>query len=294
MFFFSSLDGCRTSYMGNKGTLIDQVHPLLLLVNQPREEFSDWPHGLLAIGTFGSVAKEQTPIETVQEEKPSNVHVEGQAQDRDQDLSPSGDLEDFTPEEVGKLQKELTKLLTRKNKKRKSDVNRELANLPLDRFLNCPSSLEVDRRISNALSGGGGDCDENEEDIERTISVILGRCKAISTESNSKKKKTKKDLSKTSVSYLLKKMFVCTEGFSPLPKPILRDTFQESRMEKLLRVMLLKKINAQAPSKETPMKKYVQDEQQLSLKNEEEEGSSSSSDGCKWVKTDSDCEFHIF
>ena len=67
-----------------------------------------------------------------------------------------------------------------------------------------------------------------------------------------------------------------------------------TRYTQLLRVMLLKKINAQAPSKETPMKKYVQDEQQLSLKNEEEEGSSSSSDGCKWVKTDSDCEFHIF
>ncbi|KAJ4870439.1 Uncharacterized protein Rs2_47955 [Raphanus sativus] len=257
--------------------------------HQPREEFSDWPHGLLAIGTFGSVSKDHTPIqvvqEVIQEENPSNVHVEGQAQDRDQDLSFSGDLEEFTPEEVGKLQKELTKLLTRKNKKRKSDVNRELANLPLDRFLNCPSSLEVDRRISNALSGGG-DSDEN-EDIERTISVILGRCKAISTESTNKKNKSKRDLSKTSVSYLLKKMFVCSEGFSPLPNPSLRDTFQESRMEKLLRVMLHKKVNAQASSKQTSTKKYVQDKQQLSLKNEEEEGRNSG-DGSKWVKTDSD------
>ncbi|KAH0919371.1 hypothetical protein HID58_027031 [Brassica napus] len=263
--------------------------------HQPREEFSDWPQGLLAIGTFGSVAKEQTQIqvvqEVIQEENPSNVHVEGQAQDRDQDLSFSGDLEDFTPEEVGKLQKELTKLLTRKTKKRKSDVNRELANLPLDRFLNCPSSLEVDRRISNAISSGGYS-NENEEDIERTISVILGRCKAISTESSNKKKKSKRDLSKTSVSYLLKKMFVCSEGFSPLPNPSLRDTFQESRMEKLLRVMLHKKINAQAPSKETSTKRYVEDKQQLALKNEEEEGRSS--DGSKWVKTDSDCEFQIF
>ncbi|KAJ0256375.1 Protein LAZY 4 [Hirschfeldia incana] len=255
--------------------------------HQPREEFSDWPHGLLAIGTFGTVSKDHTPIqvvqEVIQEKDLSNVHVEGQAQDRDQDLS--GDLDDFTPEEVGKLQKELTKLLTRKNKKR-TDVNRELANLPLDRFLNCPSSLEVDRRISNALSGGG-DFDENEEDIERTISVILGRCKAISTESSSKNKKSKRDLSKTSVSYLLKKMFVCSEGFSPLPKPRLRDTFEESRMEKLLRVMLHKKVNAQASSKQTSTKKYVQDKKQLSLKNEEEEGRSSG-DGSKWVKTDSD------
>ncbi|CAA7052473.1 unnamed protein product [Microthlaspi erraticum] len=255
--------------------------------HQPREEFSDWPHGLLAIGTFGGVNKEPTPQQLdqeviIQEETSSNVHVEIEAQD----LSSSDDLEDFTPEEVGKLQKELTKLLTRRSKKRKSDVNRELANLPLDRFLNCPSSLEVDRRISIALSRCG-DSDEKEEDIERTISVILGRCKAISTESKNKKKKSKRELSKNSVSYLLKKMFVCTEGFSPAPNPSLRDTFQESRMEKLLRTMLHKKINTQASSKQASTKKYVQDKQQLSLKNEEEEARSSS-DGGKWVKTDSD------
>ncbi|KAF2600911.1 hypothetical protein F2Q68_00008891 [Brassica cretica] len=234
--------------------------------HQSREEFSDWPHGLLAIGTFGTLTKDQTPIqEVIQEEKTSNMHVEGRAQDRDHDISLSDDLEDFTPEEVGKLQNELTKLLTRKNKKRKSDVNKELANLPLDRFLNCPSSFEVDRRISNAFSGGG-DSDENQEDIERTISIILGRCKAIYTESKNKKK-GKRDVSKTSVSYLLKKMF-------------------------FLRVMLLKKINTRASPKQTSTSRYVQDRQQLSLKNKEEEGrSSSSSDGSKWVKTDSDCSY---
>ncbi|CAN6844821.1 unnamed protein product [Brassica oleracea] len=262
--------------------------------HQSREEFSDWPHGLLAIGTFGTLTKDQTPIqEVIQEEKTSNMHVEGRAQDRDHDISLSDDLEDFTPEEVGKLQNELTKLLTRKNKKRKSDVNKELANLPLDRFLNCPSSFEVDSRISNAFSGGG-DSDENQEDIERTISIILGRCKAIYTESKNEKK-GKRDVSKTSVSHLLKKMFVCTEGLSPIPNPGLRDTFQESRMEKFLRVMLLKKINTRASPKQTSTSRYVQDRQQLSLKNKEEEGrSSSSSDGSKWVKTDSDCEFKIF
>ncbi|XP_010415999.1 PREDICTED: uncharacterized protein LOC104701933 [Camelina sativa] len=253
--------------------------------HQPREEFSDWPHGLLAIGTFGNKEPQPQKLdqEVIQEETVSNVHVEDQTQDRDQDLSSSDNLEEeFTPEEVGKLQKELTKLLTRRSKKTKSDVNRELANLPLDRFLNCPSSLEVDRRISNALCS-----DENEEDIERTISVILGRCKAISTESKNKTKKSKKDLSKISVSHLLKKMFVCTDGFSPVPNPSLRDTFQESRMEKLLRMMLHKKINTQTSSKQTSTKKNLQDKQRLSLKNEEEEGRSSN-DGGKWVKTDSD------
>ncbi|CAN8235293.1 unnamed protein product [Cochlearia groenlandica] len=265
--------------------------------HQPREEFSDWPHVLLAIGTFGNVNKEQTQQkldkEVIQEEeRPSNVRMDQtQAQDKDhhhhhQDLSSSDDLEDFTQEEVGKLQKELTKLLSRRSKKTNSDANRELTNLPLDRFLNCPSSLEVDRRISNALSCGvGGDCDEKEEDIERTISVILGRCKAISTESKNKKK-SKRELSKSSVSYLLKKMFVCKEGFKP--NPSLRDTFHESRMEKLLRVMLHKKINTQASSNQTSTKQCLQDKKHLSLKNEEEQGRSSSSDVGKWVKTDSD------
>ncbi|GJS42492.1 retrotransposon protein, putative, ty1-copia subclass [Tanacetum coccineum] len=87
----------------------------------PKEEFSDWPQGLLTIGTFGNndlpVEKENPVTETS-----------------------SPDLSEFTPEEIGKLQNELTKLLSKKQ---------EIpADLPLDRFLNCPSSLEVDRRLS--------------------------------------------------------------------------------------------------------------------------------------------------
>lgn len=200
---------------------------------EPREEFNDWPHALLAIGTFGTTSN------GVSENKSKNVHEEIKAEkestvesEQEEEPSSSDDIEDFTPEEVGKLQKELMKLLSR-TKKRKSDVNRELMkNLPLDRFLNCPSSLEVDRRISNALCAVVDSSEENmEEDIERTISVILGRCKEISI--GSKKNKEKRDISKTSVSYLFKKIFVCKDGFSTTPTPSLRDTLQESRMEKV-------------------------------------------------------------
>ncbi|CAD5312982.1 unnamed protein product [Arabidopsis thaliana] len=224
---------------------------------EPREEFSDWPHALLAIGTFGTTSN------SVSENESKNVHEEIEAEkkctaqsEQEEEPSSSVNLEDFTPEEVGKLQKELMKLLSR-TKKRKSDVNRELMkNLPLDRFLNCPSSLEVDRRISNALSAVVDSSEENkEEDMERTINVIL-------------------------------------DGISTAPSPSLRDTLQESRMEKLLKMMLHKKINAQASSKPTSLttKRYLQDKKQLSLKSEEEETSErrSSSDGYKWVKTDSD------
>ncbi|XP_010540190.1 PREDICTED: uncharacterized protein LOC104814044 [Tarenaya hassleriana] len=260
------------------------------LKQEPREEFSDWPHGLLAIGTFGTNncarRDKNRKVQWIQEEASNAKHGENEDrnQEQDQDPSSSDDLEDFTSEEVGRLQKELTKLLSR-TKKRKSDVHRELTNnLPLDRFLNCPSSLEVDRRISNTLCSI--DPDDKEEDIERTISIILGRCKEISTENKNKKKKT--DIGKTCVSYLLKKIFICREGFSSrAPSPSLRDTLQESRMEKFLRMMLHKKINPQASSRATSVKNYLQDKQRVS-KNIEEEANEKSNDGCKWVKTDSD------
>ena len=178
---------------------------------ESREEFGDWPHGLLAIGTFGNKeVGENNEIQDV----PEDQLVE------EEDPSSSHDLQDFTPEEIGKLQKELTKLLTRKPTSQ--DKEKEIANLPLDRFLNCPSSLEVDRRVSDRVISDVGD---TEDDIERTISVILGRCKDI-CENNKKK-----SIGKKSISFLLKKIFVCRSGFAP--QPSLRDTLQESRMEKV-------------------------------------------------------------
>ncbi|KAM1240825.1 hypothetical protein ACFX2J_046096 [Malus domestica] len=233
---------------------------------EPREEFSDWPHGLLAIGTFGN--------NELKEKKAA------QSQDIQEDPSSSEEiLDNFTSEEVGKLQKELTKLLTRK-----PDIEKQIADLPLDRFLNCPSSLEVDRRTSNALCSDSSD-DHKDEDIEKTISVILGRCKDIYADN-------KKAIGKKSISFLLKKMFVCRSGFAPASS--LRDTLQESRMEKLLRVMLNKNIiNPQGASRASSMKKYLEDRQNPTKKgnNNEDDTKEKINDGCKWVKTDSECGF---
>ncbi|GMI91733.1 DEEPER ROOTING 1 [Hibiscus trionum] len=234
---------------------------------ETREEFSDWPHGLLAIGTFGN--NNDIP------ENPVSRNVTGRDRldiQEEQEPSSSEDLHEFTPEEVGKLEKELTKLLSRKPA---SDVKKELADLPLDRFLNCPSSLEVDRRISNALCSDSGD-KSDQQDIDRTISVILDRCKHICAENKKK-----------SISFLLKKMFVCSSGFSPAPS--LRDTLQESKMEKLLRVMLHKKIYNQNPSRASAIKKYLEDKQTPRKQNDENETQErKSEDGYKWVKTDSE------
>ncbi|XWS18801.1 hypothetical protein CRYUN_Cryun32bG0076000 [Craigia yunnanensis] len=256
---------------GKQGSSKSNTVPATHHVKQePREEFSGWPHGLLAIGTFGNNdLKENPQSQNIIQQDPSDIQEEP---------SSSEDLQEFTPEEVGKLQKELTKLLSRKPS---SDVEKELANLPLDRFLNCPSSLEVDRRINNALCSDSGDI---EEDIDRTISVILGRCKDICAENK------KKTIGKKSISFLLKKMFVCRSGFSPAPS--LRDTLQESRMEKLLKVMLHKKIYSQNPSRASSMKKYLEDKQTPKSKNNQEETQErKSEDGYKWVKTDSECKF---
>ncbi|CAK7356492.1 unnamed protein product [Dovyalis caffra] len=238
---------------------------------ESREEFSDWPHGLLAIGTFGNKElEENTEIQCV----PEDQLVE------EEDPSSSDDLQDFTPEEIGKLQKELTKLLTRKPTSQ--DKEKEIANLPLDRFLNCPSSLEVDRRISNTLIS---DVDDKEDDIERTISVILGRCKDI-CENNKKKA-----IGKKSISFLFKKIFICRSGFAP--QPSLRDTLQESRMEKLLRTLLHKKINPQSTSRASSMKKYIEDKK-IPKKDKEDDGKrNKTSDGSKWDKTDSEWQYML-
>ncbi|XP_027353079.1 uncharacterized protein LOC113863634 [Abrus precatorius] len=226
-----------------------------------REEFSDWPQGLLAIGTFGNNKE-------IKEKAEKHISKE--------DPSSSEEIADFTPEEIGKLQKELTKLL-----RQKPNVEKEIAELPLDRFLNCPSSLEVDRRISDALCTDSEEKEED-EDIEKTLSVILSKFKEICADNS------KKAIGKKSISFLLKKMFVCRSGFTPSPS--LRDTLQlqESRMEKLLRTILHKKIYSQHKhsSRALSLKKRLEDRKMQ--KEDEAEERPETDDGCKWVKTDSE------
>ncbi|CAN1827483.1 Protein DEEPER ROOTING 1 [Linum perenne] len=241
---------------------------------EPREEFSDWPHGLLAIGTFGNT------------ENKEDERVEHHIDKEDPVTSLPDDLHGFTPEEIEKLQKELTKLLSKKpNHNKEKEL---IANLPLDRFLNCPSSLEVDRRLSIGVASRSI---KEEDDIERTISVILGRCKDIQA-----KKKGNKAIGKKSISFLLKKMFVCSSGFGP--QPSLRDTLAESRMEKLLRTMLHKKMNPQnGGSRASSMKRYIGGQSMSSEVDQEQEEDQrrhkTAADGSKWVKTDSECKsFH--
>ena len=90
----------------------------------------DQAAGFLSIGTLGNVIDE--PAE---EDQPTSTQEH--------------DLPEFTIEEAEKLQDALAKLLRRA--KSKSGAR---GDLPLDRFLNCPSSLEVDRRVARVRDEG--------------------------------------------------------------------------------------------------------------------------------------------
>ncbi|RWW54863.1 hypothetical protein BHE74_00038535 [Ensete ventricosum] len=177
----------------------------------PRNEHREWPEALLAIGTFGIKDMKQDPPQIAE------------------NLDASEDLPDFTVEEVNTLQKELAKLLSRKPKcnTRGSQIAEEeeeeeeeggggRANLPLNRFLNCPSSLEVDRTTSLKL--------DNRGDLSPYTKVMLSKAKdALLGNRNAVKKK--------SLSFLLKKIFVCGSGFEPPPS--FRDPIPEPRIEKI-------------------------------------------------------------
>nr|XP_043618062.1 protein DEEPER ROOTING 1-like [Erigeron canadensis] len=217
----------------------------------------DWPyhHGLLTIGTFGNNNNAASENGEILFQQQADTHTTTSS------FSPDL-LSEFTPEEIGKVQKGLTKLLSKKplpanyNYNYKKQQAAAVDDLPLDRFLNCPSSLEVDRRV---LMNPDYDKDE-------IMKVILGiRCsKDITTTSNycsvlvadnnnnNNKKKKKKAVviggkrspssaaATSSISFLLKKMFVCSSGLPPMPS--LHDRLPQSRMERLLRAMLKNKM----------------------------------------------------
>ncbi|OEL24624.1 hypothetical protein BAE44_0014357, partial [Dichanthelium oligosanthes] len=215
-----------------------------------------WPRaGLLSIGTLGN---DGPPLP--QEE----------------------DLPEFTVEEVKKLQDALAMLLRRaksKSSARGSGASEDRP--PLDRFLNCPSCLEVDRRVQTTKHGEGHD---QNGDLSPDTKIILTRARDLlhnSSASGSIKQKSFK--------FLLNKMFVCNGGFSA-PARSLKDPV-ESRMEKFFRTMLGKKINGRSSNDSaTSRKKYLLEDgtkgkrrggRRCCCEEEREES-------CRWDRTDSE------
>jgi hypothetical protein len=152
----------------------------------------------------------------------------------EQPTAPSEDqaVPDFTVEEVKKLQDALNKLLRRA--KSKSSARGSTAgagddeqNLPLDRFLNCPSSLEVDRRLSLRLQAPDAAGQNGGAEFSPDTQIILSKARELlaSTTGGGVKQKSFK--------FLLKKMFVCGGGFAP--QPSFKDPV-ETKLEKVINI----------------------------------------------------------
>lgn len=245
---------------------------------------TDWTQALLAIGTLGNK-------ELHEELERDNNHSEN--------VGTSDDLSDFTVEELDKLQRQLKWMLAHKPKPSSNGSEpseEDRANLPLSRFLNCASNLEVDRKVLG---------NENNGDLSPNTQIVLNKVKDMLLGNPNA-------LKKRSISFLLKKMFVCSHGFAPTPS--LRDPIHDSRMEKvkkihaqsfslfngmnnysstpccmvqILKAILNKKINQQN-SGPASSKNYL-DNKTTEITGAREEGDKSK-DHCKWIKTDSDCK----
>ncbi|KAH8505480.1 hypothetical protein H0E87_012641 [Populus deltoides] len=216
-----------------------------------KEEFIDWPNELLAIGTFGN--------KSIKEEFKHNHFSQNLPQE-------------LTPEEVGKLQNELS-ILLHKQGGSTDGAESETAN-----FFNSQTSMEDDSTNSDGCSD-----ESNNKDccVQANTEVITSRRKDIWAD-------TSAAINKKSLSFLLKKMFICGGGFSPAPS--LKNQVPESRMEKILRAILHKKIYPQNPSPKSSTKKYLENKQKL--KSAEEDGIDEKADErSKWVKTDSEYNY---
>jgi hypothetical protein len=128
-------------------------------------------------------------------------------------------------EEVKKLQDALARLLRRARSKSSARGSSGAGEdrPPLDRFLNCPSCLEVDRRVVRTTKHGEEDGGRHSGDLSPDTKIILTRARDLLDNSSGIRQKSFK--------FLLKKMFVCNGGF-PAPARSLKDPV-ESRMEKV-------------------------------------------------------------
>ncbi|KAI3889384.1 hypothetical protein MKW92_038202 [Papaver armeniacum] len=293
----SKINGKQSAPVSGKKPVGVSTKNNIVIQETRKDEFSDWPHGLLAIGTFGNTTNLS---KGGQESSSSSKRHEV----TEEEISPSSltevlgddDLDNFTPEEVGKLQEELKKLLSRKPKPALTEEEQcrtlsgrrgvKLFNLlPLDKFLNCPSSLEVERKANDIDSP----C---QRELRRSLSVIANMEKNLSPERT-------KSIKKKSISFLLKKMFVCRSGFPPPTPPTFRDSIPESRIEKLLRAIINKNLYCPKNSPTTPTaKKFLENENYYLETDKENDGKGGDddeqqpkekmNDGCKWDKTDDD------
>ncbi|WCJ42821.1 Protein DEEPER ROOTING 1 [Euphorbia peplus] len=116
--------------------------------------------------------------------------------------------------------------------------------------------------------------------LEDDKSVVLGGGKAVNNVDNT----ISNSINKKSFSFLLKKMFVCRAEFTPTLN--LRDQVPESRIDKILRAILHKKIYPQNSNASNSSTKKVLQKKHEQIKDDEDDDDDDKRS--KWVKTDSE------
>ncbi|KAK7354582.1 hypothetical protein VNO80_20047 [Phaseolus coccineus] len=241
-----------------------------------KQEFSDWPQALLAIGTFGS--------NTVREDSG------GRSNNTAEDSSSFKDCtEEITLEEVANLQNEFSIFFKGRVVPNLGGEQEEHTNDLIKECLNSEHSrLDSEGKENESLSDGSN---ANRGNFYPSKSIIFSRGKDCCLDNSSKR-----GVGKKSLSFLLKKILACKSGFQPTP--LFKDPLStESRMEKILRAILHKKIYPQGSCSTTPfIKKYLEatpishfdDDEDNYDGDDEEELATISENGSKWVKTDSE------
>lgn len=173
-----------------------------------KEEFSDWPNGLLAIGTFGNNNLKHSEM----------VSIQGT-------LSSGQDhLENTTEEDFEEVDEEL-RLLLNEHISLDSSFSGEKHNLSVEELLDClrEDEKKIDESRINVL-------ENTDTHLQRTTTVVHRGRKDIQSDNR------KRGIGKKPLSFLIKKALLCRGGF--VPAPILRDPLpypklDHSRMEKV-------------------------------------------------------------
>nr|XP_017222355.1 PREDICTED: uncharacterized protein LOC108199121 isoform X2 [Daucus carota subsp. sativus] len=236
------------------------------IVQKPfEEEHSDWPHGLLAIGTFGNKNVNAIP-------ETCNLQSSKLSQDNSKDID---------HEEFRNHQKKSNIILDRQDPE--SNVANELeSHHILEKTFKTSSTSDINRPSSYTVSDDIGDEDGPFQLISGTVVINRGKESHLDSTKNA-------SIGKESLSLLLKKMFKS----EITPTSSLRDSFPEarlekSRMNKIFRSVLNKKIFPQSLSTKATSTKKCLNNKQHCMSDGKNILAEEISAGSKWVKTDSD------
>ncbi|KAJ8767358.1 hypothetical protein K2173_017402 [Erythroxylum novogranatense] len=225
-----------------------------------KEEFSDWPQCLLAIGTLGNKDVKENSKQNHLQENP---------------LSSQDQLQELTPDEVRELKKELDSIMNKQDGSA-YDTESDTTDRAWDRLLKIQSSMDNDKRAGDVSSH---ELENKGFHLQHKATVVVKRGKDIRVD------KTTNAINKKSLSFLIKKLFICRSGLTTTPG--IRDQVPESRVEKILRTIIHKKIYPQNRTPTATGKKYLKNKQKP-VSFSEVVTDEKVDDGSKWVKTDSE------